>query len=57
MLLVDLGHVSVGARETHGQLIAQAERGVVPPVDLHPLDGQTRPLPKLLSNQPGEALT
>jgi hypothetical protein len=54
MLLVDLGHVSVGARKTHGELIAQAERGVVPPVDLDPLDRQTRPLRELLSDQPGD---
>ena len=51
-----LGRVGVGTREAHGKRITQAERGVVPPVDLHPLDGQAGPPRKLLGHQPGELL-
>jgi hypothetical protein len=52
LLLLDLLRVPVAARQPDGQLGAEPERPVVPPVELDPGDRETRPPGELAVDEP-----
>ena len=52
MLLLDLCDVGVGTRQAHGQLVAEPEGGVVPPVERDGHDREIGPLRKLRCDEP-----
>ena len=54
LLLRDGLDVAVGARQTNEQVVAQAERAVVPPARQHLPDRQMRPLRELRVDQPSD---
>jgi hypothetical protein len=56
MFLAHLGDVAVGAGQPHGQVVAEAEGGVVPAVQPDGHDRKARPLRELLADQRGGQL-
>jgi len=51
VLLVDLGHVRLVAREPDGLVVAEPERCVIPSVKLNRTDLELRPLWELLGDE------
>ena len=56
VLLVDLGHVRLVAREPDGLVVAEPERCVIPSVKLNRTDLELRPLWELLGDEAGDDL-